>query len=119
MQGGKNNNEEALLEIINNIPHSIFWKDKNLIFRGCNKMFAEQFGYKDQSGIIGKTDEDFPCSKELRKKYRQDDLSVIETGKPKLDYEESQMQADGSIKTVLVSNKVFLIAIKKAILSVF
>ena len=103
MQGGKNNNEEALLEIINNVPHYIFWKDKNLIFRGCNKMFAKQFGYKDQSGIIGKTDEDFPWSKELRKKYRQDDLSVIETGKPKLDYEESQVQADGSIKTVLVS----------------
>lgn len=103
MENTKSDNLDALLEIINNVPHHIFWKDKALVFRGCNKAFARQFGYEDQTGIIGKTDHDFPWSDALRKKYQQDDLAIINTSKAKLNYEESQTQADGSIKTVLVS----------------
>ncbi|MEO1560621.1 MAG: hypothetical protein AAFS12_13660, partial [Cyanobacteria bacterium J06632_19] len=26
--------------VIDNIPHSVFWKDRNLVYLGCNRNFA-------------------------------------------------------------------------------
>ncbi len=95
--------KKLLHDLLNNLPHYIFWKDRNLVFRGCNKKFAEQFGYKNISDVIGKTDYDFPWARNLREKYNSDDMEIINTGEAKLDYEEEQVQLDGSIKTVLVS----------------
>src|SRR3989344_1086988 len=91
--------------LINTIPHYIFWKDKQGIFRGCNIAFARQFGLRDERDIIGKTDHDFDWIPEHRDKYIADDQSVVQTGIPKVNYEERQRQPDGSIKTLLV-NKV-------------
>ncbi|MBS0358569.1 MAG: PAS domain S-box protein [Proteobacteria bacterium] len=94
----------SILEtIINTIPQYIFWKDRNLIFMGCNKLFAEQFGYENPEELIGKTDDEFDWSDELRKKYRKDDLEVIEKGLPKINFVEKQKQLDGSFRTVSVS----------------
>jgi two-component system aerobic respiration control sensor histidine kinase ArcB len=92
-----------LTSLIDHIPHAIFWKDKNLVFRGCNKNFARQFGYHDATEIIGKTDEDFPFIPALREKYNYDDQRIIDTGIPILNYEEVQTQPDGSDKIVLIS----------------
>lgn len=33
--------EEYLRLILNNIPQQVFWKDTNLVFRGCNTNWAE------------------------------------------------------------------------------
>ena len=89
--------------ILNNIPQHLFWKDKNLVFQGCNKQFAKQFGFDDPKDVIGKTDFDFPWSSKLRNKYVKDDKEILATGRAKLDYEEEQKQADGTTKIVLVS----------------
>lgn len=94
----------VLSKILNVVPCHIFWKDKNLAFRGCNYLFAQQFGYDHTDKIIGKTDNDFPWSDdELKKKYYNDDVYVISTGNSLLNMQEEQIQADGSIKTLLVS----------------
>ncbi len=100
------NIDESLVlpEILTLVPSYIFWKDKNLVFRGCNKLFAQQFGYNDARDIIGKTDDDFPWSEDqMKHKYHKDDLHVITTGESLLNIEEEQKQADGSIRTVLLS----------------
>lgn len=91
--------------VLNVIPYHVFWKDTQLIFRGCNFHFANQFGLKDPKEIIGKSDEDFPWSSELREKYKKDDISVINTGNSLLNIEEEQTQSNGEVKTLLV-NKV-------------
>jgi len=96
-------NLAVLNHIIENIPYYIFWKNKDLIFGGCNRLFAEQFGYSSPRQIIGKTDNDFGWSDELRQKYINDDMEIIRIGLAKLNYEEEQHQPDGSVKTVLVS----------------
>ena len=96
-------NNNFLDYLIDNLPHCIFWKDKNLIFQGCNKQFAQQFGYENSRDIIGKTDDDFPWATNLKDKYVGDDSKILQTGVSKLNYEEKQKQLDGSIKTVLVS----------------
>ena len=33
--------------IINAIPVRVFWKDKNLVYLGCNKVFAQDSGFND------------------------------------------------------------------------
>ncbi len=102
----KNNIDDELIlsEVINIIPSYVFWKNKQLVFQGCNLQFAQQFGCNSVHEIIGKTDDDFPWSQnELKEKYKRDDLHVIQTGKSLLNIEEDQIQLDGSIKTVLVS----------------
>jgi len=96
-------NLAVLSHIIENIPYYVFWKDKELIFGGCNRLFAEQFGYISAEQVIGKTDHDFGWSTELKEKYLADDQQIINTGFAKLNYEEEQRQPDGSIKTVLVN----------------
>lgn len=93
--------------LIDHIPHAIFWKDTNLIFRGCNLPFAQQFGYSDPQELIGKSDYDFPFTPELVDQYHQDDLNILHTGVSKLNYEEIQTQSDGSKKIVLVSKVPF------------
>ncbi len=94
----------VLSEIISFIPYSIFWKDNRLVFQGCNLQFAQQFGYNDVKDIIGKTDNDFPWSKnDLKEKYNADDLYVIDTGNSLINIEEEQIQMNGSVETLLVS----------------
>lgn len=99
-------NQIILSQLINTVPQYIFWKDRSGVFRGCNLAFAKQFGFESDKEIIGKTDFDFYWAPtELQHKYVADDQAVMNSGIPKLNYEEEQGQPDGSIKTILI-NKV-------------
>ena len=100
----KIDNELVLSEVINLVPSYVFWKNKQLVFLGCNLQFAQQFGCNNVDEIIGKTDDDFPWAEnEFKEKYNRDDLYVIQTGESLLNIEEEQIQLDGSIRTLLVS----------------
>jgi PAS domain S-box-containing protein len=91
--------------IINTVPSYIFWKDKNSIFLGCNRLFAESAGLSNPEDIIGKSDFDLPWKKAESKAYIADDQRVIKSGNPKLNIEEVQTLRDGTIITLL-TNKV-------------
>ncbi|STX52393.1 sensory box histidine kinase/response regulator [Legionella busanensis] len=95
-----------LLNLINHLPHAIFWKDCNLVFQGCNRIFAKKLGFSEPQDIIGKTDFDL-LPAEAAVKYRRDDKMVIESGQAKLDYEETFIQPNGAKRTVLVSKVPF------------
>lgn len=86
---------QMLRLVLDTIPQRVFWKDRNSVYIGCNKPLAEDGGYSDPSEIIGKTDYDmsYAATAEL---YRADDRQVMETGVPKLNYEEPQDKPDGS-----------------------
>ncbi|HPS54881.1 MAG TPA: PAS domain S-box protein, partial [Sedimentisphaerales bacterium] len=88
-------NSQALLQrIINILPVRVFWKDKNLRFLGCNEILAKDAGKNKPEDMIGK--DDFQMNwKEQAENYRNDDQSVMESGKPKLDFEESQTTPNG------------------------
>lgn len=47
-----------LESIIDAIPGSVYWKNKDLVYHGCNHFFLEVFGFKDKSEVIGKRDEE-------------------------------------------------------------
>lgn len=90
------NAKQFINNVLDTIPVRVFWKDKQLRYLGCNKPFAQDAGFKNTEDIIGKTDYDMGWSDE-GELYRKDDRVVIETGIPKLGYEELQTTPDGNI----------------------
>ncbi len=80
--------------IVDTIPVRLFWKDLDLSFLGCNRLFAQDAGLKKPEELIGADDYSMGW-KEQAVQYRQDDLEVIQTGKCKLNYEEPQTTPDG------------------------
>ena len=36
---------ELLPLIMNNIPQAVFWKDRDLVYLGCNQAFADDAGF--------------------------------------------------------------------------
>jgi PAS domain S-box-containing protein len=86
---------QMLRLVLDSIPQRVFWKDRNSVFLGCNKPLANDVGYDDPADMIGKTDYDH-SSAAIAEKFREDDLEVIETGIPKINFEEPQIRSDGS-----------------------
>ncbi len=88
----KSNN--LLQTIINTAPIRIFYKDRDLRYMGCNTVFAKDAGVASPEDLIGK--DDFQLAwKEQAELYRTDDLRVLESGTPKLSYDEPQTTPDG------------------------
>lgn len=109
--------KEAYVEhIINNVPHALFWKDKNSVFMGCNERFAKLAMLKSAREIVGKTDYDLPWSKQESDAYIADDQHVIRSKEAKLNIEESQTVNGKQI--VLLTSKVPLYDDKKEIAGV-
>ena len=97
------NSEEVLEMLMNNIPNQVFWKNRDLIYMGCNHAFAEVTGMGDPSEVIGKTDYDFHRDSTHADSYREWDKKIMEPGESVLEIEESYHSADGSEGTVLTS----------------
>ncbi|WP_242048833.1 PAS domain S-box protein [Planktothrix sp. FACHB-1365] len=69
--------EEYLRLILNNIPQQVFWKDTNLVFRGCNKNWAEAAQLESQEYVIGKTDYDLFPDPKIGEFFRAQDRRVM------------------------------------------
>ncbi len=82
--------------ILNSVPQSIFWKDRNGFYLGCNEVFAQAVGLDRPEDILGKTDFDLPWAREEAEGYRADDREVMDTGQPKRHIIEPLRQADGT-----------------------
>jgi two-component system cell cycle sensor histidine kinase/response regulator CckA len=88
--------------IINAIPARVFWKDKSLVYLGCNAAFARDAGFADPKDVIGKDDYQMPW-RDQAEGYRGDDRTVIESGRSKLLIEEPQTTSEGSSISLLTS----------------
>jgi len=78
---------------LDNIPISVYFKDKKGRYLRVGRAFVEQKGapsVDSTNEVIGKTDFDlFP--KELAKLARKDELRIMRTGEPIIDREESEI----------------------------
>ena len=89
-------------DIINAIPARVFWKSRDLVYLGCNTVFARDAGFTSPGEIIGK--DDFAMGwRDQAELYRADDRHVIESGQPKLLIEEPQTTPEGATMTLLTS----------------
>jgi PAS domain S-box-containing protein len=87
--------QQLLQTVMDNIPLSVFWKDTQLNYLGCNRAFAADVALASPNDVIGKSDFDMP-SADRAEHYRADDSLVINSGIPKLNYEEPQTTPDGT-----------------------
>ncbi|OGU06862.1 MAG: hypothetical protein A2X82_15765 [Geobacteraceae bacterium GWC2_55_20] len=90
-------NRNMLSHIINSIPQSLFWKDRNSNYLGCNRVFAKQAGIGSPEEIVGKSDFDLPWGTELSNGYRVDDRDVMENAEPRYHIVESLRKADNNV----------------------
>ncbi len=81
--------------VMDNIPQHIFWKDRNLVYLGCNSNFAKVAGVGTPENIVGKTDYELPWKPEETDFFRQCDSRVMEADAPEYHIIESLRQADG------------------------
>lgn len=86
----------TLQTIIDYMPHAIYWKDRQLTYRGCNKRFVSDLGFQSPQDIIGKTDFDLPWQPGEAGLFRAIDLRVIANKLAELDLDEMAVFPDGS-----------------------
>ncbi|MEH2049885.1 trifunctional serine/threonine-protein kinase/ATP-binding protein/sensor histidine kinase [Nostoc sp.] len=97
--------EECLRLIIDNIPQSVFWKDRNSVYLGCNQNFAEISGVGVPENVIGKTDYDLPWIREKSDYYVGRDRRILESGQAELSIIET-IQKVGGKQTWSNTNKI-------------
>jgi len=87
----------VLANILNLIPQAIFWKDRDSVYLGCNKVFAKAAGLENTDDVIGKNDFDLCWAHKDALAYRADDNDVMNSNRPKRHIIEPIKQADRQI----------------------
>ncbi|MGO9336887.1 MAG: PAS domain S-box protein [Terracidiphilus sp.] len=110
------NSRQLLQSVLDNIPQRVFWKDRNLKFVACNRPFALDSGYLSSDDVLGKTDYEMSWAANADL-YRADDLDVMQSGKPKIRYEEPQNKPDGT-QSWLVTSKLPMVDLNGQVIGV-
>jgi len=97
----KEQTEAYLKNIIAKIPGSIYWKDKNGVFLGCNEFVARMAGLTSPEEVIGKSDKELVW-KEHAETLRKTDQMIMES-EAETNIEEVVTLADGSTITMLTN----------------
>lgn len=80
--------------IIDSIPQQIFWKDIDLVFRGCNKNWARSAQLDSPETVIGKTDYDLIANPQLADAFRERDLRIMQSNQPELHIIQRKVNPD-------------------------
>ena len=91
-----------LRTVVDTVPAWIFWKDRDLVYLGCNPEFARSAGCSSPEEVVGLTDYDLAWSNQAAA-YRADDIAVMESGQSKLSYDEPTTTPDGRRKWLRTS----------------
>lgn len=91
-------NRDSVIDYCNS---SIYWKDKDGYYLGCNQYTLELLGYTDEADIIGKTDYDFFSTAEADKIRKTDHLAL----ENKLYYGEEKVILNGKCHTFINTKK--------------
>ena len=80
---------------LDNMPQGVFWKDRDLVYLGCNRLFAKMAGFDSPEEIVGKSDYDLPWPEEETEFFRKVDREVIASDEPMLNIIEPLKDAEG------------------------
>lgn len=92
-----------LSDLLKSLPGSVYWKDLNGVYLGCNDYMTKIIGLESPDQVIGKTDYDL-CWHEQAGAIRNIDQEVINTGIEKT-IEETGKLINGTLTTYLTSKK--------------
>nr|MBA2650994.1 PAS domain-containing protein [Tatlockia sp.] len=94
--------EKSMMQfLVNSMPGIVFWKSINLEYLGANQQFLEFVGLDDPSQLIGKKDFELPCTLQKQEYLSKFDLLVLQTGQAQYAIQDSFIQADGSLTTLI------------------
>ncbi|GFO60347.1 hypothetical protein GMST_26720 [Geomonas silvestris] len=82
-----------LAQVIDTIPQSVFWKNRDSVYLGCNARFAQLAGLASPEAVLGKTD--FDLSWPDVHGYRAADRDVMENNRPQYHALAQLPKADG------------------------
>lgn len=89
-----------LLEtMMDTIPDSIYFKDRDSRFTRINPYAAEHFGVGDPALALGRTDFDYFTDEHAAQAFR-DEQEIIRTGLPLINVEEKETNARGGVRWV-------------------
>jgi len=92
--------EIFLLEtLMDNVPDSIYFKDRQSRFTRINRYAAARYGVASPALAVGRTDVDF-FTKEHSTKALRDEQEIIRTGQPLVNVEEKETRGGGDVRWV-------------------
>ncbi|PJD91506.1 MAG: hybrid sensor histidine kinase/response regulator [Legionella sp.] len=86
--------EQYMMSIIESVPGSIYWKNKEGVWIGCNQYTLQTTGLNFPENLIGKTD--YELWPQHAEEIRENDLKVMNTGCT-ISKEESVLLPNGKI----------------------
>jgi diguanylate cyclase (GGDEF)-like protein/PAS domain S-box-containing protein len=92
--------EIFLLEtLMDNVPDSIYFKDRQSRFTRVNRYAAARFGIASPALAVGRTDFDYFTDEHAAQALR-DEQEILRTGQPLVNVEEKETSADGGVRWV-------------------
>ena len=98
---------QLLQVVLDTIPLRVFWKARDGTYLGCNRAFLNESSMTEPGQIIGKTDYELDW-RDRAEQFRNEDLVVLDSGKPQLGFEKPEIHNDGR-ETLVRLNKVPLV----------
>ena len=86
---------QLLERILDRFPGSIFWKNKESIYAGCNTAHAKSAGFERPSELIGKSDFETVWKDGQADYHRGFDIKVMRSGESILNIEHAYRLPDG------------------------
>lgn len=97
--------EQYLMQaLMDNIPDSVYYKDKDSRFIRVNKATAIKFGTGSEEELLGKSDADY-FPEEVAKENLEEELEIMKTGKPMINWEAIEVWKDGRPTTWSTATK--------------
>lgn len=89
---------EAMLGLVlDSIPQGVFWKDRQSVYLGANRVSRQAMGLTSPQSVVGLTDFDVPTfSHEQAEFFAAKDREVMDSDRPQYGIVETMTQADGS-----------------------
>ena len=109
--------QKFLQTVLDTFPLSVFWKDRNSVYLGCNRNFLKDAGLASVADIIGKTDYEMPWAQTEANSFRQYDRQVMDNDESKLGIIETQLQANGD-RIWVETNKLPLYDLKGEVIGI-
>jgi len=98
--------QHALLEnILEQIPHAVYWKSMDGRYQGGNSHFARLFGLETLAEIVGQRDGELPWCDADRQHHQESDEQVLH-GEVPLHSSEREFRLAGDELRTLMCNKV-------------
>lgn len=88
--------QEMLQLIMNTIPMSVFWKDKDSVYLGGNKAFMKECGLNSERDVVGKTPYDL-FDPATATGMVESDQQIMDSNQSRLNHLQSFTRPDNSV----------------------